>query len=872
MKRLNYILVLFLCTQFLLSAQELVHVNNNGVLLSTIDDKEVSYFGANYCLPSACDYRMAGLVGGDRKKMIDQDLVHFKRMGFDAIRLSFWGDWENSDTKGNLLNNEHLDLLDYLIAVASKHGMNMLFSPIITYSANWPDKYQVKDMPGFSAHNEKWQLIVDSSVIAAEQNYMTQILNHVNKYTGVALKNEPNIIAVEIVNEPTQLIDKIPETTEFIRKMYATIRSTGCKKHVCYNISQDFRIAPAILDSPVEGASYAWYPTQLNNGFTLKGNILPFVSEYAPMNTVSVGNRTKWVYEFDVPDVSSSCMYPAMVRSFRQGGAQFAAMFSYDMLQTARFNLGWQSHNLNMVYTPQKAVSAIIAAKAMKIIPRGASYGSFPQNNTFGPFRVDFEANVSLYADQKHLYHSNTIDESDFKHPTQLEQIVGYGSSPFVKTDGKGIYFLDKLDEGHWRLELYPDAVEVSDPFLMPNINKVSHELVSRPVLLSLNLPGLVDSAFVYDLNQQKVCGRLRNGSTTLLPGLYMLTVDKAVDLKSYPQNIHGIGLTEMVLPDVSSTQSHFIHHSQEECLLNKGLRIDCKVVGQVDTADVCLFYKVDGGYFKKASMHQTDWYDYSTTLSLQDLGANLPTGETRGAMTVEYVIAVKQGSISRMYPSGVAGTPWDWDYNQFNATYRTKMVAPNGRVNILNVERDKDRIRKTRVFWSLPYDNRCLTDSLSNDMAYQVWCANMDSTVNYLYPLDVSFNHYIRDRLKARVLSGLKPTWMELKVRNCTPTTNQILIGFNQSNGVCWGAKVKLTPNWETVRIPVSNLTSTLVPMLPQDWPGIDPYYYPKVPDAKEPDWSLMEHVSVSMRASLYPKETGTPKGFQIQSIELVF
>jgi len=64
-----------------------------------------------------------------------------------------------------------------------------------------------------------------------------------------------------------------------------------------------------------------------------------------------------------------------MVRAFRAVGTQFAAMFAYDMLQTASRNLGWQTHYLNLVYTPRKAMSAIIAAEAMRRLPRMRSYG-----------------------------------------------------------------------------------------------------------------------------------------------------------------------------------------------------------------------------------------------------------------------------------------------------------------------------------------------------------------------------------------------------------------------------------------------------------------------------------------------------------------
>src|SRR5438046_7558288 len=71
--------------------------------------------------------------------MIDEDMAQFARMGWDGLRLTFWGDWEASDSAGNLIANDHLDLLDYLIARARERGIYMLFSPIQLYGANWPD-------------------------------------------------------------------------------------------------------------------------------------------------------------------------------------------------------------------------------------------------------------------------------------------------------------------------------------------------------------------------------------------------------------------------------------------------------------------------------------------------------------------------------------------------------------------------------------------------------------------------------------------------------------------------------------------------------------------------------------------------------------
>src|SRR5437763_6837344 len=127
------------------------------------------------------------------------------------------------------------------------------------------------------------------------------------------------------------------------------------------------------------------------------------------MQSPQIGSLARIVYEFDSPDLRTGYMYPAMARAFRSVGAQFAAMFAYDMLGTASRNLGWQTHYLNLVYTPRKAMSAVVAAEAMRRLPRGRSYGPYPQNSRFGDFHVSYEGDLGeLGARDAFLYARST--------------------------------------------------------------------------------------------------------------------------------------------------------------------------------------------------------------------------------------------------------------------------------------------------------------------------------------------------------------------------------------------------------------------------------------------------------------------------------
>ena len=374
------IINLFLAFTAVLQAQELVYTDAAGTIRWKKNKQEVSLFGANYCLPSACDFRAAAYMRGDRKQMIAEDMDHFKRMNWDALRLCFWGDFQNTDRDGNLLENEHLDLLDCLIAEADKRNIYMLLSPIVTYNSQWPEMTYTTNT-GFAKYYPKNTLTHDEKAIRVQENYLKQILQHRNPYTGRCLKDEPNILFVEFINEPSQFPDDIPGMVNYINRLYKAVRSTGCKKLTFYNVSQNFGMAPAIRKSKVQGSTHAWYPGALNNGYSLQGNGLLFVDRYEQMMDPELKGKAKIVYEFDSTDNSLGYMYPAMVREFRRGGIQFATMFSYDMLRTAPTNLGWQTQYFNMVYTPSKAVSGMIAAEVMRRIPRGKYFGYYPENN-----------------------------------------------------------------------------------------------------------------------------------------------------------------------------------------------------------------------------------------------------------------------------------------------------------------------------------------------------------------------------------------------------------------------------------------------------------------------------------------------------------
>lgn len=116
-----------------------VYVDDKGVMRRSGTDAEVSYYGTNYTVPFAHAYRALGALGVDRKQAVDRDVYHMARLGFNGFRLHLW-DVELSDAQGNLLQNDHLDLLDYLIWRLESRGIDIVLTAQTNFGNGYPEK------------------------------------------------------------------------------------------------------------------------------------------------------------------------------------------------------------------------------------------------------------------------------------------------------------------------------------------------------------------------------------------------------------------------------------------------------------------------------------------------------------------------------------------------------------------------------------------------------------------------------------------------------------------------------------------------------------------------------------------------------------
>lgn len=507
------------------SSTPYIYIDGNGVMRWSDTRQEASFFGVNYTLPFAHAYRALGYLGLDRKAAIDKDVYHITRLGLNAYRIHLW-DVELTDEQGNLLENEHLDLMDYLIAKLKERNIHI----VITAQTNFGNGYPERNIQtgGFSYKYDKCDVHSHPEAITAQETYLHNLVKHINPYTGIAYKDDPSIVGFEINNEPCHSGTK-EEVKAYINRMLEAIHRTGNRKPVFYNVSHNEYVVEAYYETAIQGTTYQWYPIGLVSGQTQQGNFLPYIDRY----DISFADKVKGfhkkarlIYEFDPADIMYSYMYPAMARTFRMAGFQWVTQFAYDPMDIAYANTEYQTHFLNLAYTPHKAISIKIAAEAARHLRRGESYGSYPQDTLFGDgFRVSYTENLSELNNGRKYYYSNNTHSLP-RNASQLMSIAGCGSSPVVHYEGTGAYFIDCLEAGVWRLEVMPDAVTVSDPFAKPSLAKEVVSIIYGCWDMALQIPDLGESFTLTALNKENQRkeetvkdGVIRN----LQPGVYLL-------------------------------------------------------------------------------------------------------------------------------------------------------------------------------------------------------------------------------------------------------------------------------------------------------------------------------------------------------------
>lgn len=793
-----------------------VYVDKSGVMRWSDTRQEASFYGVNYTLPFAHAYRAMNYLGKNHKEAIDKDVYHMARLGFNAYRIHVW-DVEISDGKGNLIANDHLDLLDYLIAKLKERNIRILITTMTNFGNGYPERNQ--DTGAFSYLYDKCKVHNDEDAIAAQENYISQFVKHVNSYTKQSYKDDPYIVGFEINNEPCHA-DTPQQTEAYINRMLAALKKAGNSKPVFYNVSHNMEHVQAYYNTSIQGTTYQWYPIGLVAGHTRKGNFLPYVDNYniSFSNVKGFAKKAKAVYEFDPADITYSYMYPSIARTFRSNGFQWITQFAYDPIDMAWANTEYQTHFLNLAYTPNKAISMKIAAEVTYSVPMNKKYPSYPNDTIFDNFRVSYTQDLSELNTAEKFYYSNNTTTIPVN-SENLQSIVGCGSSPIVSYEGTGAYFIDKLKSGLWRLEVMPDAVQINDPFAKPSLHKEVVTIAWNEWNMKINLPDLGEDFVIKGINEGNNHNGLSRGiGFSIKPGVYLLCNKDHKPIKDWNVSTkwENITLGEYVAPKAHAKTFSVVHNPVKIAENNQPLQIEAQIVGPsfpdsvIIYTDKISFWSQDNPYVKMERIHG---YTYK---------AIVPTDMIKEG-NLKYNIIVCKGDKNFTYPIGIDGSPLDWDFYQ-NKYYETRIVNSETPVELVKITDEYSNIET----YGIPESSYIVNKLTGNDLTEK-------SRIKYTFSIkdtDSRFywRKYVKDNVIARKSALRKAKTLCLNISNAKGI-DKLKVGFVTSDGFTYTSTLNINNLTDVYKVSLDSFVQDNTVLLPAPYPVfLERYFTPEV------------------------------------------
>ncbi len=853
-----YVTTLF-CTLFFLSqplnaqkkssSPNLVFVDGQGVLRWTKDKSEASFFGVNYTVPFAYSYRAYKALNIDMEKAIQQDVYHLARLGLDAFRVHVW-DTEISDSLGNLLENDHLRLFDFLLAELKKRNIKIIITPIAFWGNGYPERDE--KTPGFSRVYGKGKATSNDTAIRAQENYMHQFFKHVNPYTKLSYVDDPDVIAVELNNEPSHSGPK-SGVTDYINRLAAAVRSTGWSKPLYYNISQSPYYADAVAKAAIDGVSFQWYPTGLVANQEVQGNFLPNVDHYTiPYDTIpEYRKKSRMVYEFDAADVLQSCMYPAIARSFREAGFQWATQFAYDPMALAYANTEYQTHYLNLAYTPSKAISLLIAAKVFHRVPRLKSYGSYPADSSFDAFRVSFKESLSEMNSEQEFYYSNSTNSNPVN-SIKLQHLAGVGSSPVVHYDGSGAYFLDKAGEGLWRLEVMPDAIHIRDPFERASPKKEVTRIEWQRQAMTILLPDLGEGFSIKGLNTgNNYTTTVTGNSFSIEPGTYLITSTKAKGKTFSIGKMGALDMNEFVAPQSFSNEPFVKHIPYTEVSSGTSFTIEATIVG-LGTGDKITVQvnKLGGGFGQSRliTMTRRASCDYIAEVPMELA--------TPGVLNYRIIIQKANGDYI-VFPGNYKSNPFAWDYYN-NDTWQTFVAAVNSGLEIFNPTND----RNARIYptFRRGFQTSYITGANPGQLILRL--ATNELSGDHI----MGFQYTFTGKLKGRE----SETFDKLVIRARATGAEQVKakITLTNADANSFSASITLSNSFRDIEVPLHGMVLDSVLLLPVPYPGFMPLWFKGSGAPGVFKLSEAQRIQVIIGNDVPPAEFNKPYSMEIESI----
>ncbi|TPN87770.1 PKD domain-containing protein [Aquimarina algicola] len=173
-----------------------------------LDERPFYFSGAN-----VYDFFTYGSSSGDiETQFMDKDRIdaHMRTLYVSGVRVvRLWGfsheDWHGFEPQKGVYSEAQFSLFDYVVKSAEANGIKL----IVALENYWNDYGGIKDrlkwegieVEGAGTHDQG-QFFTNASAIQGYKDYVKYFITRKNHYDGVEYRNDPTILAWELMNEP----------------------------------------------------------------------------------------------------------------------------------------------------------------------------------------------------------------------------------------------------------------------------------------------------------------------------------------------------------------------------------------------------------------------------------------------------------------------------------------------------------------------------------------------------------------------------------------------------------------------------------------------------------------------------------------------
>ena len=185
--------------------------------------------------PGAGLTKTAGVLGYPSQFQVNTALATVADMGGTVVRCHTCGistgNPQSVEPSLGTFNTTALDHIDYFVAQAGKDGIRLDIPLVDAYNYYVGGYHNFTDWLGLSTPSNcpsaacASQFYTNPRAIAAYEQYISVMLNHVNVYTGVANKDNPTIMSWETGNELSYGLGGAAEFTKWTSTISAYIKS-----------------------------------------------------------------------------------------------------------------------------------------------------------------------------------------------------------------------------------------------------------------------------------------------------------------------------------------------------------------------------------------------------------------------------------------------------------------------------------------------------------------------------------------------------------------------------------------------------------------------------------------------------------------------